>query len=422
VDASASVQLTLWPANYRARRGRRAVLTLGELAARCARPAVLADKRGAPGWAFSLGRDDRRRREDIEQLTAVVLDIDGAAPGSLERCGDALAAGGTVALLHTTHSHRAELERFRVIIALSRPVTLDEFAIIAPHAAAAVPVEVDPGSFDGTHNWRQPSHAAGAPYAWRAIDGAPLDVDALIASAPKDQRGHRMFGGGEPCSTTPLCPPFNPEPRRIDHVLALLHPATRRMIERGPTVSDFARRDEASGAWIPDRSRADFAVTMALVKAGASDEEIESVFLAYPEGIGARAREKSAGYVARTIAAVRRVAPYRRDARITDVRVTEFMGGSVRVSILLEPRDCDGGTAEWLAVVAPPRGNTMRWDALFAAADLDTPDLSDRADIEQQSFALLGAAVTLEIDPHPDRTHAVSRILPPPEADAERIA
>src|SRR5690242_4194883 len=104
--------VTFWPAGYAVRHGDRQELTWPELVHNAAHPRVIATKEAAPGWSFAVGRENRRRRCDIELLTAIVLDVDVGSPGALEAAAAALA--GLRCVLHTTWSHAPAAPRFRV--------------------------------------------------------------------------------------------------------------------------------------------------------------------------------------------------------------------------------------------------------------------------------------------------------------------
>jgi hypothetical protein len=195
------------------------------------------------------------------------------------------------------------------------------------------------------------------------------------------------------------------------------------VIELGASAGDALRRDETSGAWVPDRSRADFAVVMALVEGGASDDEIRAVFEGYPEGIGERydeIGERADAYLRRTITRARElsVAHTRVAARIAGVYVSTSDGRTESVRMRLEPaafQTCaPGGSPSapalpaYLTVYASQRS---RWEALFDAAGLVVPDPTDVHDTQRQAFGLNGEVIALELDDDPQRANPVRRIL-----------
>jgi hypothetical protein len=83
--------------------------------------------------------------------------------------------------------HAVVLPRHRVILRTSRDVTAAEYKIVwrlLRDYAASRGQTLDPSPSDASRFWYVPGQLAGAPYAWRELAGAPLDVDAMLAAAP----------------------------------------------------------------------------------------------------------------------------------------------------------------------------------------------------------------------------------------------
>lgn len=394
----------IWPPGYTARAGQPAALEWSEVVRRCAHPLTLESKADAPGWSFTRSIDNRRTKAAVEALSAVVLDVDGAEPGTLDGVAAVLESAGLRAAIHSTHSHRPELERFRVIVPLSRLVTPAEFATTAKHVANLLPCDPDAGSFDVAHTWRQPSRAPGAIYRWKAVEGEPVDVDALLAAQP----AAASFAGSTMVSAEGPA-------RRIDHILAGLSPRLRGMIERGPTIGDgLVRRDEASGAAVADRSRFDFALIVGLVDAGCSDDEVRAIFEAFPEGCGQRCAKigsRAPAYLAQSVARARAAMAQRTRAVVKVDRLFvsyDDAGGVASLRLGLEPcAPVKRGPHILPAYLTLRADCPERWDAAFAAFDLATPDPRDAPDTESQARWMVGGTAVIEVD-----EFGLRRILP----------
>ena len=88
-------------------------------------------------------------------------------------------------IVYSTHSHRyPDHASLRVAIALSRPVSIEEWPLFFPAVTAMLDIEHDPG-VSGTVGrfWYLPAHPPGAEPIAYAVDGDPIDVDAIMAVA-----------------------------------------------------------------------------------------------------------------------------------------------------------------------------------------------------------------------------------------------
>jgi len=145
-------------------------------------PKGAVKKAALPGWSPATFADDRRGRDHVEQVTALVLDYDAGDPlKALAACWPFLG------LLHTTPSHTAHFARCRVIVLLSRAVTPAEHLKIArwalTRASAAGHTLDEKATKDAARLWFVPACPPGEIGTAIRLDGPRLDVDRILAEA-----------------------------------------------------------------------------------------------------------------------------------------------------------------------------------------------------------------------------------------------
>jgi replicative DNA helicase len=157
-----------------------------------ASPVVAADKSSLEGWSPARFRDNHRDGDNVEVLSAIVLDDDKSGL-PLERIVEIW--HGVAGVVHTTHSHMIDPPdhpKYRLVLRTNRDLTADEHArvrrFVGDHARAQGQA-LDDATRDAPRFWYAPGHRAGAPYAWHELEGAPLDVDAILAQVPADVPG-----------------------------------------------------------------------------------------------------------------------------------------------------------------------------------------------------------------------------------------
>lgn len=138
-----------------------------------------------PGWAPAEFSPPRREAAHVKAIHALVLDYDR------DPQWDSVVAlwRAWSGVVYTTKSHGAEgahAERYRVVIAMDRPVSVAEYEAIWRWASArsdAVGMPVDPMRKDVSSSWYAPTRPPGG---WRSerLAGPPLDVQQAIADAP----------------------------------------------------------------------------------------------------------------------------------------------------------------------------------------------------------------------------------------------
>lgn len=116
---------------------------------------------------------------NVRAVTAAALDLDILGPMPWPWL-DALLAAGVSAVLSSSHNHREEAPRLRLVLELSRPVTRAEWPRLWRAVIARFGLPADPACGDPSRIYFAPSAPEGAPTVSEVIPGAPLDVDALL--------------------------------------------------------------------------------------------------------------------------------------------------------------------------------------------------------------------------------------------------
>jgi predicted P-loop ATPase len=145
---------------------------------------------GCPDYDHAPGRRYRGHRiaRNVIAVTALGIDFDKdesnrpLTPDAVDRVLEAFVAKGIRAVIYTTHSHTAQRPSYRLCVALSREVPGHEWDRFLPVALAQVDIPAGCHA-DARHVWFFPSAPDGADVGGVALDGSPLDVDAILASA-----------------------------------------------------------------------------------------------------------------------------------------------------------------------------------------------------------------------------------------------
>lgn len=124
-----------------------------------------------------------RQRHHVEAVTLLAFDLEHLTDDQLAQAVAAL--GSLRSMAHATHSDRPGDRCARVVIALSRPVSRDEWTILWRAGTLLLKQPADPTGGDVGRIYYMPSRPTDAKtYYFEARDGRPLDVDALLALTP----------------------------------------------------------------------------------------------------------------------------------------------------------------------------------------------------------------------------------------------
>ncbi|ADO73923.1 virulence-associated E family protein [Stigmatella aurantiaca] len=143
---------------------------------------------------------ERRRTENVRAVTVAVFDLDHLTEAQLS-CLDAVERHGLAFAVHSTHSNRPPNDFcLRLAIPLSRPVLPREWAAVRQAAIRLLDLPADPATKDLARIYFLPDAPVGLEPLALSGEGAPLDVDALLA----------LSRSGLPATAPALAP--HPEP------------------------------------------------------------------------------------------------------------------------------------------------------------------------------------------------------------------
>lgn len=178
------VRMTIFRPEQLARspqRGCRVALDWAELVEWLARPIVADDKAGSGGFSCATFKNDDRHLANVEHVSAIALDID---TGSADVASVSHALTLYRSVVYPTFSSTVERPRCRAIVALSRPVSAKEYALLWDHVRAnlaAAGVELDRAARDASRLWFVPTVRAGGSFELAHHDGETIDVDKVLS-------------------------------------------------------------------------------------------------------------------------------------------------------------------------------------------------------------------------------------------------
>jgi len=195
IGAAVTIAIT----GYRSRYDTRpipAVVTWDSLAARLAKPRVASctlatcigahcpHKCGTLWSPASITPGKTRLNECVTTLSALVLDSDHV-PTDADLAAIVERISPYRHIVHATHSDRAGDRCARIVIPLSRPATRDESQAVWSGAVELLGIPVDGSCKDASRAYYAPSRPRDADYYYLSGDGAAIDVDELLAHAPR---------------------------------------------------------------------------------------------------------------------------------------------------------------------------------------------------------------------------------------------
>lgn len=136
---------------------------------------------------FALMREPVRRADNVLHVTCAALDIDGgtAPPPPPQVAVARLQALGVAAAVWTTHSHKPDAPRYRIVVPLATPMQPGALRWAQAALAQALELEADPACTDPARAYYTASCAVADEqdaFAWW-IDGPGLDVAPFEAEA-----------------------------------------------------------------------------------------------------------------------------------------------------------------------------------------------------------------------------------------------
>lgn len=153
-----------------------------ETAAEYARMAksVQAEKKDVGGFVGGYVAEGRRKAGNILCRSMVTLDMDFAPQGAWELFQMVY---GNAAAMYSTHSHRPEKPRLRLVLPLSREVGTDEYEAVARYVAGSLGIDYfDDTTYQPERLMYWPSASKDGAYEFHAQDGPWLDPEEVLST------------------------------------------------------------------------------------------------------------------------------------------------------------------------------------------------------------------------------------------------
>ena len=140
-----------------------------------------AEIKDVGGFVGGYLADGRRKRGCVMSRSLVTLDADFATAGLWEAF--TAAWPGVEAVCYSTHSHRPETPRLRLVLPLSREVAPDEYGAIARRVAERVGIDLfDDTTYEAERLMFWPSTPKDGEWVHHVQHGGPLDADKVLAT------------------------------------------------------------------------------------------------------------------------------------------------------------------------------------------------------------------------------------------------
>ena len=133
------------------------------------------------GYVGGHVKGGKRKLANIAFRTLLTLDLDYATQGFFDDF--TFTFEDVAAVVHATHTHTEASPRLRLIIPLSRNVSIDEYEAIARRVAANLDInQFDPTTFEPQRLMYWPSTPSDLEYYFAEQKGYPLDADAVLST------------------------------------------------------------------------------------------------------------------------------------------------------------------------------------------------------------------------------------------------
>ncbi|WP_339222589.1 hypothetical protein [Paenibacillus sp. FSL W7-1332] len=132
-----------------------------------------------PAFVGGLVRTGRRKKENVDSRSLITVDVDSGDDDFLFSAE--LVLGGTAYVIYSTHSHRPEKPKYRLIIPADRNMSPDEYAAVSRKLSEQIGMEYfDKTTFDVHRLMYLPSCSKDAYPVLEVFEGEPLSVDRIL--------------------------------------------------------------------------------------------------------------------------------------------------------------------------------------------------------------------------------------------------
>lgn len=132
-----------------------------------------------PAFVGGLVRGGRRKKQNVDTRSLITLDVDHADDGFL--FGVELVLGGNAYVIYSTHSHRVDKPKYRLIVLPDRNMSPDEYAAVSRKLTEQIGMDYfDKTTYDVHRLMYLPSCSKDAEPVFEVFDGEALSVDELL--------------------------------------------------------------------------------------------------------------------------------------------------------------------------------------------------------------------------------------------------
>lgn len=132
-----------------------------------------------PAYVGGFVRGGRRKKENVDTRSLITLDADHGDDGFLFACE--LVLGGTAYAIYSTHSHRPNKPKYRLIVPVDRVMSPDEYGAVSRKLSEQIGMDYfDKTTFDVHRLMYLPSCSKDAEPVLEVYEGEPLSVDSVL--------------------------------------------------------------------------------------------------------------------------------------------------------------------------------------------------------------------------------------------------
>lgn len=137
------------------------------------------DIKDVGGFVLGKLKDNKRRKDCVISRSALTLDMDYATADIIDEIEMLFSF---YCLIYSTHNHKKEKPRFRLIIPLSRNILPDEYCAVSRMIAKEIGIDLfDDTTYEPSRLMYWPSTSCDGEFIFREIDGEILNPDDVLA-------------------------------------------------------------------------------------------------------------------------------------------------------------------------------------------------------------------------------------------------
>lgn len=137
------------------------------------------DIKDVGGFVLGKLKDNKRRKDCVISRSSLTLDMDYATADIIDEIEMLFSF---YCLIYSTHNHKKEKPRFRLIIPLSRNISPDEYCAVSRMIAKEIGIDLfDDTTYEPSRLMYWPSTSCDGEFIFREIDGEILNPDDVLA-------------------------------------------------------------------------------------------------------------------------------------------------------------------------------------------------------------------------------------------------